>query len=95
MNTVSCFPFKDDLFCDLESEEVLENPLDVLIPSCYDKGNGIVDNNNEFIHVGKRKWDVIGYDGDPIYDIEYHFQMLPLHHMRLLLILTFGNKEMI
>ena len=26
----------------------------------------------------KRKWDVIWYDGDPIYDIEGHFQILPL-----------------
>jgi hypothetical protein len=40
VNMVSCFPFQDfddDLFCDLESEEVLEEPLDALIPSCYDK----------------------------------------------------------
>jgi hypothetical protein len=61
----------------LESEEVLEEPLDVLSPSCYDKGNDIA-NIDEFIHVGKCKWDVIGYDGDPIYDIEGDFQMLPL-----------------
>jgi hypothetical protein len=81
VNTVSYFPFQDfedALFCDLESEERLEEPLDVLIPSCYDKGNDMVDNIDEFIHVGKRKWDVIGYDGDPIYDIEGHFQMFPL-----------------
>jgi hypothetical protein len=35
MNTVSCFPFQDfddALFCDLESEKVLEDPLDVLSP---------------------------------------------------------------
>jgi hypothetical protein len=81
VNTVSYFPFQDfedALFCDLESEEVLEEPLDVLNPSCYDKGNDMVDNIDEFIHVGKHKWDVIGYDGDPIYDIEGHFQMFPL-----------------
>jgi hypothetical protein len=81
MNTVSCFhfqDFEDALFCDLESEEVLEEPLDVLSPSCYDNGNDMVDNIDDFIHVGKRKWNVIGYDGDPIYDIEGHFQMLPL-----------------
>jgi hypothetical protein len=53
----------------LESEKVLEEPLDVLIPSCYDRGNDMVDNIDEFIHVGKRKWDVIRYDEDPIYDI--------------------------
>jgi hypothetical protein len=79
VTTVSYFPFQDfedALFCDLESEEQLEEPLDVLSPSCYDKGNDMVDNIDEFIHVGKRKWDVIGYDGYPIYDIEGHFQML-------------------
>jgi hypothetical protein len=72
VNTVSCFPFQDfedALFCDLESEELLEDPLDVLSPSCYD-----ID---EFIHVGKHKWDVIGYDGDPIYDFEGHFHLFP------------------
>jgi hypothetical protein len=81
VNTVSSLPFQDfeyALFCDLESEEWLEDPLDVLSPSCYDKGNYMVDNIDEFIHIGKRKWDVIGYDGDPIYDIEGHFQMFPL-----------------
>jgi hypothetical protein len=81
VNTVSYFPFQDfvdALFYDLESEEVLEEPLDVLNPSCYDKGNDFVNKIDEFIHVEKRKWAVIGYDGDPIYDIEGHFQMLPL-----------------
>jgi hypothetical protein len=52
--------------------------LDALIASCYDEGNGMVNNIDEFIHVGRRKWDVIGYDGNPIYDIEDHFQMFPL-----------------
>jgi hypothetical protein len=50
---------------------VLEKPFDVLDPSCY-------DNIDEFIHVGRCKWDVIGHDGDPIYDIEGHFQLFPL-----------------
>jgi hypothetical protein len=39
VNTISYFPFQDfddALFYDLESEEVLEDPLDELIPSCYD-----------------------------------------------------------
>jgi hypothetical protein len=78
---VSYFPFQDfedALFCDLEIEEQLEETLDALSPSCYDEGNDMVNNIDEFIHVGKRKWDMIGYDGDPIYDIEGHFQMLPL-----------------
>jgi hypothetical protein len=81
VNTVSYFPFQefdDALFYDLESEEVLEEPLDVLSPSCYDKVDDYVDNIDEFIHVGERKWDVIGYDGDPIYDIEGHFQKFSL-----------------
>jgi hypothetical protein len=81
MNMVCFFPFQDfedAFFCDLESEEVLEKPLDVLNPSCYDRGNDMIDNIDEFIHVGERKWDVICYDGDPIYDIEDHFQKLPL-----------------
>jgi hypothetical protein len=66
---VSCFPFQDfddALFCDLERKEVLEEPLDALIPSCYNEGNDMVNNIDEFIHVGRRKWDVIGYGGDPI-----------------------------
>jgi hypothetical protein len=73
VNTVSYFPFQDfddALFYDLESEEVLEEPLDALNPSCYDKGSDMVDNIDEFIHVGRRKWDVIGSDEDPIYDME-------------------------
>jgi hypothetical protein len=76
VNMVSYFPFQDfddALFYDLEGEEVLEDPLDVLNPSCYDKSNDMVDNIDEFIHVGRRKWDVIGSDEDPIYDMEGHF----------------------
>jgi hypothetical protein len=81
INTVSYFPFQDfndALFYDLEREEVSEEPLDVLSPSCYDKGDDCVDNIDEFIHVGKCNWDVIGYDEDHVYDMEGHFQMLPL-----------------
>jgi len=52
--------------------------LDALGISGYDKGNDMVNNIDEFIHVGKRKRDVIGYYGDPIYNIEEHFQMFPL-----------------
>jgi hypothetical protein len=75
---VICFPsqiFNDSLPCDAESEEVLDN----FTPSCY---NDYVDNIEEFIHVGKRNWDIIGYYGDTIYDIEGHVQKfhLPLSH---------------
>jgi hypothetical protein len=54
VSRVGYFPFQyfyDALFFDLESEEVLEQPLDALNPSCYDKGSNIVDNIDEFIHV--------------------------------------------
>jgi hypothetical protein len=70
--------FDDALFYDLEREEVLEEPLDALNISCYHKYNDFVDNIDEFIHVGRRKWDVIGSNEDPIYNIEGHFQKLPL-----------------
>jgi len=72
-NMVSYFPlqdFDDALFYDLESKEVLEEPFDALNSSCYDKGSDMVDDIDEFKHVGRRKWDVIGFDEDPIYDIE-------------------------
>jgi hypothetical protein len=47
--------------------------LDALNPSCYDKCSGMVDNIDEFIYVGRIKWDVIGSDEDPIYDMEVYF----------------------
>jgi hypothetical protein len=81
INMVSYLPFQnldDSLLYDLEGEEELDEPLKDLDPSCYDKDDDFVDNIDEFIHVGKRKWDVIGYDGDPIYNIEGSFQKFPL-----------------
>jgi hypothetical protein len=78
-NVVSHFPFQvfdDALFYDSESEEI-EEPLDALVPSCYNESDELIENIDEFIHVGGRKWDVIFYDGDPIYDIEDHFQLFP------------------
>ena len=77
VSKVSYFPFQilnDSLSYDVESEEV----LDVLIPSCYDEYDDFVDNIDDFIHVGRRKWDVIGSNKDPIYDIEGHFHKFPL-----------------
>jgi hypothetical protein len=38
----------------------------------------VVVNIDEFILVGRCKWDVIGHDEDPIYDIEGHIHLLPL-----------------
>jgi hypothetical protein len=81
INTVSYPPFQnfdDYLFYDMESEEVPEEPVDDLKPSCYGEYSDIVDNIDELIHVGMCKWDVIGSNKDPIYDIEGHFQKLPL-----------------
>jgi hypothetical protein len=80
-NEVNHFPFQvfdDALFYDLEGEEMLEDPFDVLNPSCYDKSNDVIDNIDESIHVGRRKWDVIGSDENPIYDMEGHFHLLSL-----------------
>jgi hypothetical protein len=47
-------------------------------PSYYDTDNDTVNNIDEFIHVGRRRWDIVGYDLDPIYDTESHFQWFPL-----------------
>jgi hypothetical protein len=58
---------------DTESTEV----LDVLTPPCYDIDTDIVD-FDEFIHVGRRRWDVVCYDMDPIYDIKSRLRVLPL-----------------
>jgi hypothetical protein len=74
---VSCFLFQifnDYVSYDVESEEV----LDIFTPSCYNEDDDFVNNIEEFIHVGNHNWDLIGYDGDPIYDIEGHVQKLPL-----------------
>jgi hypothetical protein len=80
-NAVSHLPFQDfddAIFHDSESEGVLKKSLDALDPSSYNKDDDVIDNIDEFIHVGKRKWDVIGHDGHSIYDIEGHSQLLPL-----------------
>jgi hypothetical protein len=51
--------------------------LDVLTPPCYDTDTDIAD-FDEFIHVGRRRWDAFSYDTDPIYDIKGHLRTLPL-----------------
>jgi hypothetical protein len=59
--TVSCPPlinFDDVLPCDEEEEDEFSNLAD---PACYDTDTDIAD-FDEFIHVGRRRWDVIGYD---------------------------------
>ena len=67
--------FGDALPCDEEEEDEFSN---VSNPACYDTDSDTVDNIDEFIHVGRRRWDIVGYDLDPIYDTEGRFQLLPL-----------------
>jgi hypothetical protein len=64
--------FDDALTCN-EKEEEDESSN----PACYDTDTDIAD-LDEFIHVGRRRWDVIGHDLDPIYDTESHLQLFPL-----------------
>jgi hypothetical protein len=66
----------DALPCDEKEEE--DEFLNFTNPTCYDTDSDTVDNIDEFIHVGRRRWDVVGYDLDPIYDIEGRFQLFPL-----------------
>jgi hypothetical protein len=69
--------FDNCLLYDLGKEEEMGELLNVLNPPCYDTDTDIVD-FDEFIHVGRRRWDAVGYDMDPIYDIKSHLQVLPL-----------------
>jgi hypothetical protein len=68
--------FHDALPCDEEEED--DEFLSLTNPSCYDTDSDTVDNIDEFIHVGRCRWDIVGYDLDPIYDTESHLQLLPL-----------------
>jgi hypothetical protein len=76
--TVSYPPFlnfDDALPCNEKEEDEFSNLAN---PACYDTNSDTVDNIDEFIHVGRRRWDIVGYDLDPIYDTESHLQLLPL-----------------
>jgi hypothetical protein len=66
--------FDDALPCDEKEEDEFSNLAN---PACYDTDTDIAD-FDEFIHVGRRRWDAFGYDTDPIYDTESHLQLLPL-----------------
>jgi hypothetical protein len=68
--------FDDALPCDEKEEE--DEFLSLTNPACYDTDSDTIDNIDEFIHVGRRRWDIVGYDLDPIYDTESHLQLLPL-----------------
>jgi hypothetical protein len=79
-NVVSFTPFQVfdfPLLCDSESEEVLEDTLNALHPSCYNESDVEINNIYEF---GRCKWDVIGsgLHEDPIYDTEGHFKLFSL-----------------
>jgi len=76
LSEVNCSPFQvfsGSLPYDTESREV----LDVLTPPCYDTDTDIA-NFDDFIHVGRHRWDAFSYDIDPIYDMKGHLQTLPL-----------------
>jgi hypothetical protein len=59
----------------------LVTPLDIYSPSLTslpgDTDTDMAD-INEFIHVGRHRWDAFSYDTDPIHDIRSHPQVLPL-----------------
>jgi hypothetical protein len=77
---VSYPPLQDSGNCllyDLEKEEEMGELLNVLNPPCYDTNTDIAD-FDEFIHVGRHRWNAFGYDMDPIYDIKSHLQVFPL-----------------
>jgi hypothetical protein len=64
---VSCPPplvFYDALLYDEGNEEEENGFSNVSNPACYDIDSGIVDNIDEFIHVWRRRWDVVGYNLD-------------------------------
>ena len=67
--------FDNALPCDKKEEE--DEFSNLANPACYDTDTDITD-FNEFIHVGRHRWDAFGYDIDPIYDTKDHLQLLPL-----------------
>jgi len=60
--------------------------LDALGHACYNKYDNVANNIDDFIHFGRLKWDVIGHDEDPIYDIEGHIQLFPLQQPYVIII---------
>jgi hypothetical protein len=74
-------------------EDVLKEPLDALDPSCYNESDDVINNIDDLIHVGRHKWDVTcyGFNRDPIYDIEGHFQLLSLEQPYVISIATDSN----
>jgi hypothetical protein len=60
--------FDDALLYDEGNEEEENEFSNVSNPACYGTYSDIVDNIDEFIRVGRHRWDIVGYDLDPIYD---------------------------
>jgi hypothetical protein len=77
MTKIMCNTLGALLYDEGDKEEINES-LNASNSAYYDTYSDTVDNIDEFIHVGRHRWDVVGYDRDPIYDIESHFQVLPM-----------------
>jgi hypothetical protein len=58
-------PQNFDNFLPRDLEEEMDEHMSVFNPPCYDTDTDIVD-IDEFIHVGRRKWDEIGFGMDPV-----------------------------
>jgi hypothetical protein len=67
--------------------------LSLTNPACYDTDSDIVDNIDEFIHVGRHRWDVVGYDLDPIYDTKSHLQLFPLQLSQQITPMTMATRR--
>jgi len=85
------FEFFDSAsFYDLESEEILEESLDVTNFPSNEEHDDCID---DFTNVGRRRWDnnCFHFDGDPIYDVNdasriKNTNLLPLEHTSMSII---------
>jgi hypothetical protein len=82
----------DALPCDEKEEE--DEFLNSANPACYDTDSDTVADFEDFIHVGRRRWDIVGYDLDPIYDTERIISSCCPCNCHNRLLMTNGNKEM-
>jgi hypothetical protein len=75
--------FDDALPCDEKEEE--DEFSNLSNPACYDTDSDTVDNIDEFIHVGRRRWDIVGYDQIPSMTLRVISSCCPCNcHNRLL-----------
>jgi hypothetical protein len=70
------FDFNDTSPYDLESDGFFEEPFGVLDPSFHEMGDDAIENIDDFIYIGRHKWDMSfsSFDGNPIFYVEGHFQ---------------------